>query len=214
MKFLLLAISLTYSVNAADKLPKVLFLGDSITSHVSGLSGRELKGKIQVKFIQIQDSTNTLKNWDKLIGNEKWDLIYFNFGFNDLVYKAPHVKQVRAMSKQGGAVITTSPDLYEKNLQAIAKRIKKMSSKTIWASTTPISKAKYAHLYDPGLEVKYNRIAQKVMTQESIGVLDLYSHVKKLTDGNKNFDGFSFNRNVPEIHKIVVDHLRDELKLN
>ena len=182
--------------------PKVLMIGDIITRAVSYKTKSALKNKVHIKTSEFiaMDSGTLLKNIDKLLMGEKWDLIYFNSGFNDIMYKDPSSKSVRAMHKDVGGVQVTSPEKYAANLKGLIAAFKKNGAKVVWASTTPIYKSTGALI--KGDEVKYNQIAEKIMKSQNIAVINLYDHAKEVNKKIKNPRVFNYNRS--SIHEPVV----------
>lgn len=170
--------------NAAEELPRVLFLGDRIHRQMIDAAARELKGRVKIEFpaIDAADSGTALVQLDELLGNTKWDVIYFNFGFGDLLYRDPASKEIRAMSKTAGGVRVASAEQYEKNLDALVTRLKATRAKLVWASTTPMVDVKQMDaLYDAGSEIQYNQIAAAVMKKHDVAVNDMHAFVMKNT---------------------------------
>lgn len=206
-----IALLLLGSVLAADKpLPRVLILGDSVYNEPSRSVSKAIKERAKVVWQttergEVFNSTTLLKNLDKLLGKERWDVIHLNAGLGDLVYRAPGMKSHRVMPRHVGGVVATSPGQYEKNLQAIIKRLKATGAKLIWASTTPIRHST-SNVFEKGSEVQYNAIAAKVMKQHGVPINDMYSHVKALINMDKpashGVDPYHFDRK--PIHEPIV----------
>lgn len=203
---------LTLSVNAiaAEELPRVLFLGDRIHGQMVEAAARELKGRVRVEFppVDAPDSGTALSQFDELLGKTKWDLIYFNFGFGDLLYKDPRSKEIRALSKAAGGVRVTSAEQYEKNLDELVKRLKATGAKLVWATTTPMVDVKnMSALFDAGSEIQYNQMASGVMKKHDVPVNDMHAfvmqHVKP--DGHPFFQTyFNFLQKSAPMQKPVV----------
>ena len=196
-------------------IPNVLVLGDSIYSQSTNNAASILRGRVNLKFAtmqpgEVRNTHNALENLNDLLGDERWDLIHFNFGLGDLVYRAPNMKTFRVLPKTAGGIRTTSPALYEKNLRALVTRLKATGSKLIWASTTPIRHSSTG-VFDMASEIEYNAIAARVMMEHGIPVNDMYSHVLKLIDMEKpaahGADPFYFDRK-PLYPPIVLSVLR------
>ena len=107
---------------------------------------------------EVLYTSTALAHLDTWLGDEKWDLIHFNFGLGDLVYRAPGMKSFRVMSKEVGGVRATSAQQYEKNLVELVGRLKASGAKLIWASTTPIRHSS-SNVFQMGSEIEYNSIA-------------------------------------------------------
>ena len=159
-------------------LPRVLLLGDSISMGYTQPVRALLAGKANVH----RPPTNCgatgvglkgLANW---LGDKKWDVIHFNFGLHDA--KLP---------PEGGN--HSPPDVYEKNLRELVKRLKSTGAKLIWATTTPVPNG---GVISPtrrfGSVDDYNAIAKKVMTENGVAIDDLNAaiapRVKELQQAN------------------------------
>lgn len=177
--FLLLVAANVPAANApaAKALPRVLILGDNSYNGPASEVAKELKGRAQTVWKDPGDSGSALQRIEELLGKEKWDVIHFNFGPGDLVYKDPSTKVVRAMSKRAGGVRATTPEQYEKNLKALIERFRATGAKLVWASTTPVASLKIDNIMDPGSEVEYNAIAAKVMDEAKVPVNDMHAFV-------------------------------------
>lgn len=157
------------------KLPRVLILGDSIsigyTLPVRGL----LAGKANVHrpADNCGPTTHGLEAIDIWLGDEKWDVIHFNFGLHDLKYVDEHGKNTEVSKGK----LQVPPDMYEKNLRELVARLKKTGAKLIWANTTPVPDASPSRIQ--GDEKKYNQIAAKVMEENGIPTDDLHAVVEK-----------------------------------
>ncbi len=180
VKFLLLPLSLLFITAASaqeKKIPQVLFLGDPVQQSIVQAAAKELTGKVNLHYPppgSANDSGAALARIDKLLGDKPWDIIYFNFGIGDLFYKDPATKEIRIMNKDAGGVRVSTPAEYEKNLDAIAKRLTATKAKLIWGSTTPLVNGSFL---DGDSEKEYNAIAARVMAKHRVPVLDLHAHV-------------------------------------
>jgi len=217
---LLLSCVLATLAIADEPLPRVLILGDSVYQQPARDAASELKGRIEVVYAtmqpgEIRNTTHAIANLNELVGEEKWDLIYFNFGLGDLVYRAPNMKAFRVMAKEAGGVRATFPDAYEKNLKELAAKLKQRCDKLIWASTTPIRHSS-TNVFELKSEIQYNAIAANVMASQNVPIHDMYSHVFELIDMEKpashGVDPFFFDRK--PLHPFIVECIASELGLN
>lgn len=163
---------------AQEKVPQVLFLGDQVHGTIVQAAAKELGGKVRIHFPPVgsaNDSSTALAKIDSLLGETKWDIIYFNFGIGDLFYKDPATREIRIMTKDAGGVRVSTPAQYEKNLELLVQKLKTTNAKLIWGSTTPMVKAN--NLFDANSEIEYNTIAASVMAKHKVPVLDLHGHV-------------------------------------
>lgn len=182
--FILIAISLIPVVTIAAETPLVLVLGDPLQRNVLSAAAKDLKDKARIEFpsVEAYDTGTALAKIDELLGEKGWDLIYFNFGLGDLFYRDPASKEIRALGKKAGGVRVSSPDQYQKNLEALVGRLKSTGAKLLWASTTPMVNvnafpAYRGNLYDARSEIEYNDIAEKVMKRNGIPINDMYAFI-------------------------------------
>ncbi len=179
MKFLLFSLTLLLSPAATaqdKKILQVLFLGDPVQQGIVQAAAKELTGKANFQYPppgSANDSGSALARIDQLLGDKPYDIIYFNFGIGDLFYKDPASKEIRIMNKDAGGVRVSSPDQYEKNLDAIVQHLTGSKAKLIWGSTTPLNNG---HLFDGDSEKEYNAIAARVMAKFKVPVLDLHAY--------------------------------------
>lgn len=197
--------------------PRVLILGDSIYQPIGRSLTSELKDKVEVVTPAIQpgeirNSSTALDNIDQWVGTEKWDLIHFNFGLGDLIYRAPGMKSFRVMAKDAGGIRATKPQDYENNLRELVRRLKSTNATLVWANTTPIRHSA-SNVFVKGSEIEYNAIAEKVMIEEKVAVNDMFEYAKSLMDMNKpaphGFDPFYFDKKPlhASVAKIILKKL-------
>jgi hypothetical protein len=166
--FLLVLIA---SLGAKD-LPKALLIGDSISLGYTPHVVAALKGKVEVKHHRgnAQHTGTGLKMLDRWIGVTEWDVIHFNWGLWDLCYRHPQSKVQGRRDKERGT-LTTSLELYEKNLDQLSARLKKTNAKLIWAHTSTVPKGEAGRKV--GDDDKYNQAAVRVMKKHGIEINDL-----------------------------------------
>ena len=168
--FLLIVLS---SVGRANP-PKVLIMGDSISIGYTPYVVENLKGLAEVKRHRgnAGPTIRGLAKIEEWLGEEKWDLIHFNWGLWDLCYRHPQSKEQGRRDKKHGT-LTTTLDQYEKNLDRLAARLKKTKAKLIWAHTSTVPDG------EAGRKVadddKYNEVAARVMKRHGIPIHDLNS---------------------------------------
>jgi hypothetical protein len=202
---------------ANEPMGRVLILGDSIYRQPAAAAAKELKGRVQVVYAtvspdQVLHSESLLQNLDELLSDGPWDVIHFNVGLGDLIYRAGNMKSFRVLPKHAGGVRATTPTQYERNLHQCVPRLKATGAKLVWASTTPI-RASTTGVFDPGSEVEYNDIAAKVMKAHQVPIHDMHGYVKNLIDMNKpaghGADPFHFDRK--PIHAPLVEVILSQL---
>lgn len=143
-------------------LPRVLLIGDSISIAYTLPVRKLLEGKANVHRIPVNGSSSAnpgrVKSW---LGDEKWDVVHFNFGIHDAKIK-------------GGKPACDLVE-YEKNLSDVIGILQDSGAKIIFATTTPIPDVvkpdtrKFAPL------PPYNEAALRIMKEENIPVDDLYA---------------------------------------
>ncbi len=179
----LLLLPCTAFVDSADKLPKVLIIGDSISMGYLPYVQEMLKGKAMVdrppplengKPENCQGTTHGLVRIDAWLGDTKWDVIHFNFGLHDLKHIDPETGE---NSKNLNDPLQADLKQYEKNLKEIVVKLEATGAKLIFATTTPYPDTLGNQIRSPGMPVKYNKAALKIMKRHGIEVNDLYALV-------------------------------------
>jgi acyl-CoA thioesterase-1 len=140
------------------QVKRVLLLGDSIAAGYAPTVRRLLEGEAHVIGVpKGGHMTNVaLQNFNDLIGNEKWDVVHFNWGLNDL---------------EGRRI---SLDQYANNLHELVARLKRTGAKLIWCSTTPVPTGKVSSPRNYKDVPAYNEVAKKIMVENGIAIDDLY----------------------------------------
>jgi hypothetical protein len=174
------------AASAQEKAPQqVLFLGDQVHGTIVQAAAKELGDQVRIHYPQggsANDSGTALAQIDHLLGEKQWDIIYFNFGIGELFYKDPATREIRVMSKDGGGVRVSTPDRYEKQLDALVQRLKATGAKLVWGNTTPMVTVHFfpsyqGNLFDSDAEKEYNAIAARLMAKHKVPVVDLHGHV-------------------------------------
>jgi hypothetical protein len=202
---------------AGEKLPRVLIIGDFV--HQQAVQGvqKDLKGKADVHYPRLDpgivvSSSSVLEYFDQFVGEGDWDVIHFNVGLGDLIYRAPWMKALRVFPRHAGGIRNTPPEQYKKNLHELVRRLKATNAKLIWASTTPIRHSA-ADVFEKGSEIEYNAIAAKVMKEHGIPTNDMYAFVTNLIDMDKpaghGADPFHFDKK--PIHPPIMESIQAAL---
>jgi hypothetical protein len=199
--------------------PRILIIGDDIYRQPAQATAKELRDRVELVHAKVPTgavlhtglSTEVL---DEMLGDGKWDLIHFNFGLGDLVYRAPGMDSIRVLPMDAGGVRVTSPAAYEANLRAIVARFRKTGAMLVWASTTPI-RASASNIFAMGSEIEYNAVAAKVMAEENVPINDMYTQVRSLIDMTKpaghGADPFFFDRK--PLEPFIVQCIQQTLNL-
>ncbi len=179
---------------AADRLPRVLIIGDSISIAYTKPVVTLLEGKADVRRVPTNaghtgKGLEHLPKWLAVDGGD-WDVIHFNWGLHDLCYRNPSAKTQGKRDKVKGK-ITHTPEQYRENLEKIVAILKATDAKLIWASTTPVPEGEAGRKV--GDDLVYNKIAAEVMEENDIPTNDLHAlmlpHMKTKTTapGNVHF---------------------------
>lgn len=149
-------------------LPRVLIIGDSISIGYTIGTRELLKGKANVHRIPTNGASTVtgLEKLDAWLGSGKWDVIHFNWGLHDL-------KQYKDGKLTPGQPVWVELGDYEKNLGKLVERLKQTGAKLIFATTTPVPAGANGRV--PGLEVRYNEAALRVMKSAGVAVNDLHA---------------------------------------
>ena len=188
-------------------LPRVLLIGDSVSEGYTVFVRDLLKGKANVHRIPIngRETTAGLKNLDQWLGDKPWDVIHFNFGLHDLRYD-DYEKRIQ----------TTPLNMYNKNLRAIVRKLKKTDAHLVWASTTPVQNARSTSNYGARLNadvIRYNNLAGTIMKQNNIAIDDLYEAAISAAPLSKlQYDSVHFNAQGCRIlARSVAEHIETAL---
>lgn len=154
-------------------LPRVLLIGDSICSGYEKDVRALLEGKAEVikNTGNAEYTGNGINQIDSWLGDEKWDVIHFNWGLWDMYGWRYHA-------------VDRSPAQYEQRLEKLVSRLKKTGAKLIWATTTPACPAPEKTMRErfqkevqiaPELQREYAEAALRVMRKQGVTVNDLYA---------------------------------------
>ena len=174
------ALAAQWALVPNPKLPTVLIIGDSIPLGYTLLVRQQLRDVADVyhPMNRVGDTPANfgptgrgLQNLGSWLGETSSQVIVFNFGLQDLEWHDASGKYV----PPGQGRQNAPPDLYEKNLSQIVARLQKTGAKLIWATTTPVPANPMARAQ--GDELVYNKVAAKVMTENTIAIDDLCAAV-------------------------------------
>jgi len=152
------------AVEDTPGLSRVLLIGDSISIGYTLPVRKLLAGKANVHRItgNAGPSSNGVFLIDSWLGQQKWDVIHFNFGLHDLKRLDDGIQQVPI-------------EAYERYLRLIVQRLKRTGARLIWASTTPVPEGKVSPPRVPGDVHTYNARAGRIMKESGIAINDLYA---------------------------------------
>ncbi len=173
--------------NYGQHLPNVLIIGDSISIGYTPYVKELLAGKANVYRPTLENGNpencegttkgvQNIERWLSKSGVEdsafSWDIIHFNFGLHDLKHVNPLTGE---NSKKAKDPLQANLKQYKNNLEVIVEKLKSSGALLIFGTTTPYPDDVEGVLRDPGMPVKYNRAALKIMNQQSIVINDLYN---------------------------------------
>lgn len=143
---------------------RVLLIGDSISLGYTPVVRRELAGVANVHRIPDNGGATTLALalLDEWLGEDRWDLVHFNFGLHDIT-------QVSA------GVVRTPLDLYEANLRRIVARLRATRAQVLFATSTPVPGVTQNPTRDEQDVVAFNTRAVAVMRELDVPVNDLHA---------------------------------------
>jgi acyl-CoA thioesterase-1 len=155
-------------------LPNVLLLGDSISIGYMLATRRELAGQANTwrPAANCGPTSNGLESLDRWLGNQRWDVIHFNFGLHDLKFMGPNGENLYDQDLPG-AHRQIPLDAYSANLQRIVRRLQATGAKLIWCETTPVPEGIKSRIAQD--VVRYNEAAAKVINEAGgIAINPLY----------------------------------------
>ena len=149
-------------------LPRVLIIGDSISIGYTPRVRKLLEGKANVHRPKTNCRWSAFgdENILKWIGDEKWDLIHFNFGLWDW-YGWKQDKKA-------------TPQSYAKSLEGVVQKLKTSEARLVFAVTTPPCigpEKKVQFMVSDEQAEEFNRFALAVMKKHGVVINDLYSAI-------------------------------------
>ena len=209
----ILVVSLSSCIQ--DK-PRILIIGDSISIGYTPFVRENLANKANVFHNpgNAQHTGTGLEKIDEWIGNEKWDVIQFNWGLWDLCYRHPDSKVQGNRDKEKGE-ITYIIDEYTSNLDSIVTMLQtKTDAKLIFVTTTYVPENEAGRFQND--VIRYNDAAKNIMKNHSIIVNDIYEQSIPIHEkfGNGLDDVHYSNQGYEELSKLVTGFLKTEIKSN
>lgn len=171
-----------WAIEPNPELPIVLILGDSISIGYTLAVRKELAGKANVfrpvnkngqRAENCQGTTLGVKEIDRWLAGQEWDVIHFNWGLHDLKHVLPGSgKNSNSFDDPQQA----DPETYRKNLTELVGKLKATGATLIFATTTPYPDG-VKPARRPADARRYNDIAREIMKANGIQVNDLYALV-------------------------------------
>jgi lysophospholipase L1-like esterase len=191
-----------------DKVRNLLIIGDSISIGYTPFVEKALAPGIIVSH-NPGNGGSTIRGVDSTevwLNHREWDMIVFNFGLHDLVYKDEQKKYDVVNGK-----ISVSLDDYRKNLETIVARLKETTAKLLFVTTTVVPENSAGRkVEDPA---KYNEVAISVMKKNGIPVVDLYTasltiHPENSKPGNVHYTDKGYELLADELVKSIKSILK------
>ncbi len=161
------------------QLPRVLLIGDSVSRGYTDSVRKALAGKANVHRAPANCGPTALglNKIDIWLGDEKWDVIHFNFGIHDRI---------------------TPITEYRQRLEQLVDRMRKTGAKLVWASSTPIPDDADKKQTAASI-VERNLAASEIMAKHGVATDDLFTavapHLERLQNPNDvhfNAAGYEF----------------------
>ena len=178
-KFLIVLFSILLIPGFKTEKKKILIIGDSISIGYTPFVREALLDKAVVVHNpgNAQHTGTGLKKLDEWVGDEKWDIIQFNWGLWDLCYRSPDSSESGKKDKINGT-ITFSVEEYQSNLRELVKKLQATHAKLVFVTTTFVPENEPGRI--AGDELRYNKAALEVMQEFNIPVNDIYKASKKI----------------------------------
>jgi lysophospholipase L1-like esterase len=199
---------MSFFAATADKEKNVLIIGDSISIGYTPFVAKALAPDILVTH-NPGNGGSTRRGVDSLdvwLKNKQWDMITFNFGLHDMLYRDAQNKNDAINGK-----VAVSLDEYRNNLVSIVNRLKKSTKVLLFVNTTVVPENSSGRkVEDPA---RYNEVAREVMKNNNIPVIDLYSasqviHPKTSKPGNVHYSPEGYELLAAELVKSIKEVLK------
>lgn len=195
--------------------PRILVIGDSISLGYTPFVKEHLTKQADVfhNHGNAQHTGTGLEKIEEWIGDEKWDIIQFNWGLWDLCYRHPNSKIQGNRDKENGK-ITYTIDEYASNLDSIVTILKtKTKAKLIFVTTTYIPENEAGRFQ---VDAKsYNAAAKEVMKKHSVIVNDIYEESVPIhqTLGRGPDDVHYSNKGYEKLSELITSFLQTEIEI-
>ena len=158
-KNIILIVLVFISISFQKEQAKILIVGDSISIGYTPFVQESLRDKAIVTHNpgNAQHTGKGVKNIEKWIDGQNWDIIQFNWGLWDLCYRHPDSKVQGKRDKINGE-ITFSLEEYKSNLEEIIKKIKQKSNAKLIFVTTFYVPVEEEGRYDEDLTNTYRHL--------------------------------------------------------
>ena len=178
-KLLILLIAVLIIPRVMVEKKKILIIGDSISIGYTPYVRDALADKAIVVHNpgNAQHTGTGLAKLDEWLGDEKWDIIQFNWGLWDLCYRSPDSSEFGKKDKINGVVEFTVEE-YKTNLEKLVKRLLLTNAKLVFVTTSFVPDGERGRMV--GDDKIYNKAALEVMKKYHIQVNDINKASKKI----------------------------------
>ena len=187
------------------KLPRVLLIGDSISIGYTPRVRKLLNGEANVHRPKSNCRWSAYgdENILQWVGDEKWELIHFNFGLWDWYGWKQENK--------------STPESYAKSLERIVNKLKSSGAKLVFAVTTPPCigpEKKVKFIVSRERAEEFNRLALAVMKKHGVVINDLYSVIGKdrakyqLGENDVHYNDAGRDLLAAQVSKVITKELK------
>lgn len=158
---------------------KIMIIGDSMSLGYTPFVRNALADRAIVVHNpgNAQHTGTGLSKLHDWLGDEKWDIIQFNWGLWDLCYRSPNSTETGQKDKINGAIEFTI-DEYKSNLELLVKKLLVTRARLIFVTTTYVPDGEPGRFV--GDDIKYNSAALEIMKKYDIPVNNIYKASKKI----------------------------------
>jgi lysophospholipase L1-like esterase len=210
---LLIVIFIALSGFQSSQKPKILIIGDSISIGYYPHVQEDLEERATTKHNpgNAEHTATGLKKIHEWLDTDEWDVIVFNWGLWDLCYRHPESTVYGNRDKTNGQITHTIEE-YAKNLEALVKILKNSQAKLLFVNTSYIPPLEAGRV--AGDDLKYNEVAEKIMTHYQIPVIDLNSPSRKIhrKHGKGKDDVHYTDMGYQKLARHIVKRIKKELK--
>jgi len=195
------------------KKKKILIIGDSISIGYTPFVRDALENEATVVHNagNAQHTGTGLAKLDEWLGDEKWDIIQFNWGLWDLCYRSPDSSDIGKKDKINGKVEFTVEE-YKANLEELVKKLLLTHAKLVFVTTSFVPDGEPGRMV--GDDKIYNKAALEVMKKYHIPVNDINTVSKKIhkKEGKAESDVHYTEEGYKMLAGKITSYLEKELK--
>ncbi|REG92744.1 SGNH/GDSL hydrolase family protein [Algoriphagus antarcticus] len=164
----------------SSRQPNILIIGDSISIGYTPFVKDHFQGKAMIAHNpgNAQHTGTGLKKIDEWLGDEEWDIVQFNWGLWDLVYRNPDSKAYGNRDKVNG-IVTYTVDEYAKNLDSLVTYMKSKTDAKLIFVTTSYVPSEEAGRFTSDVK-KFNKAAKAIMKKHDVEINDIYRKSVKI----------------------------------